>query len=184
MTTSPSDPFNNADMTLREARVKLRELAMADGHKCPVCTQFTKVYKRRITTSMARDLILIYRIAGDGKWFHMPTLVQHEGGDVTKLRYWGLIEEEQGHHREDGSPRTGYWRITTQGIDFAQGNIAVAKYAHVFDGRCLKLSSGPVGIRACLGARFDYNELMGLAAGATGSPGILGGHTARGAGVT
>lgn len=157
----------NDNMTVGAARDKLRALAMEDGHKCPVCTQFTKVYKRSITTTMARDLILMRRIAGDGAWFHMPTLVGHEGGDVTKLRYWGLIEMEEGHHREDGSPRHGHWRITLKGIQFVDRETHVAKYAHVFDGRCLKLSGGPVMIGACLGKRFDYNELMGLAAGVT-----------------
>lgn len=170
--TSRSDlrEFND-EMTVKQARDKLRVLAMAEGHKCPVCTQLTKVYKRKLNYVPAAVLITLYRVHGQ-EWAHVPSIVRahlpslaHQGGYATLSGYWGLVEEETEIKRDDGG-RAGYWRVTEKGVAFIRREVYVPKYAYIFDGRCLKLDGGPVYIGACLGTKFDYNELMGELAGA------------------
>lgn len=146
-------------MPLFEARSKLREL-VDDGHECPCCRQFAKVYRRRIHASMAAGLIAFYR-AYDLAWGYVPDVLPTDrlSADFPKLRYWRLIEEEL-EERDDGSSRTGRWRVLPYGAAFVAGRVSVPKYARVYDGRCLGLVGDPVTIRDALGKRFDYAELM------------------------
>lgn len=147
------------DMTLGEARDLLRKL-VDEGHKCPCCTQFAKVYRRTIHAAMARDLIASYRMYGSGVFFDLTTVTGKRGtGDFTKLRYWGLVEQEEGH-REDGSTRVGRWRITPAGEAWLYARTTVTKYARLYDGRCLSLVGDQVNIKDALGKKFDYTELM------------------------
>jgi hypothetical protein len=141
---------------LGEAREWLRERA-DDGASCPCCTQFAKVYRRKIHATMARELILVYRHAGLGV-FDLPPLVPNSG-DLPKTRFWGLLARVDGV-REDGSRRVGLWRVTDAGQQFVLMRLAVPKYARIYDGRCLGLVGAPVTIRDCLGSRFNYDELM------------------------
>lgn len=147
------------DITIVQAREWLR-VRVDDGVKCPCCTQFAKVYRRRIHTTMARDLITAYRNTGHD-WFHLPTLLggRHQG-DFPKLAHWGLIVEMPAV-REDGSSRAGWWCVTEDGRRFALGQTRVPKYARIYDGRLLGLdATETVSIRDALGDRFDYDELM------------------------
>jgi hypothetical protein len=156
------------DMTLEQARDELRKLA-DEGHKCPCCTQFTKVYRRKIHASMAHALILMYRLdqtlPDDNKWIAIADILEHrQVADAAKLKYWGLIEEEDAV-REDGSGRTGHWRLTDLGRRFVRGNALVNKYVRIFNGRKLhdrtqEEMGGPVTIHDCLGKRFNYRDLM------------------------
>lgn len=154
----------NDDMTLQEARDKLREL-IEDGEKCPCCTQFAKVYKRKIHASMASALLAIYRASRATRGNEMPfieiskILPHKQVADAAKLRYWGLIQEEPSV-RSDGSERTGFWRITQRGVEFARNRSQEPKYAKLYDGRCLGFDGGVVTIKDALGKKFDYGELM------------------------
>lgn len=144
------------DMPLGEARAELR-LLVDDGHRCPLCTQFAKVYKRKLNSRMARALIAMYRAGGAHTYVHLPT-VAGDGCEGGKLRYWGLVSEEA-ERRDDGG-RTGWWTITPTGVRFLHGQATVEKYAHIYDGRCLRLSGPPTTIQQALGTRFNYHELM------------------------
>lgn len=129
-----------------------------DGARCPVCTQFAKVYRRKITSPMARGLIKQFRLVG-GEYAHSATLVSSETHEFSQLSWWGLIEEMP-ERREDGG-RAGWWRITQRGQAFVQNAINVEKYAHIYDGRVLGLDgSEVVSIKDALGTKFDYYELM------------------------
>jgi hypothetical protein len=150
--------------TLSEARGWLRE-RVDDGAHCPCCTQFAKVYRRKLNSAMAYALILMYRHGGDEDgWCYVPDLLirrTNRGGDEAKARYWGLIEEPPDAMREDGSTRVGTWRLTADGAAFVRGELKVAKYARVYDGRCLGLDDAQlVDITDALGKRFNYRELM------------------------
>ena len=148
----------NDTMTLGAARDELREL-IEDGHQCPCCTQFAKVYRRKIHTSMASALIRIYR-ARQYEWVTVADILTHRQiADVAKLEYWGLIERQIGE-RDDGSKRVGIWRMTGIGREFVQLRTSVHKYARIYDGRCLGMTGEPVTIRDCLGGSFNYEELM------------------------
>lgn len=146
----------DSSMTLGEARDLLRTL-VPKGHECPCCRQFAKVYRRKIHSRMAYDLIRIWRTEPDG-WFHMPTVLGINGGDTAKLVYWGMMEEES-ERREDGG-RAGWWRLTDDGRAFANNVVRVPKYALIYDGRCIGLRGEPTSIIDALGDKFDYRELM------------------------
>lgn len=152
MTFTP--PFTG-NMTLDEAQERLREL-VTDGHKCPLCTQFAKVYRRKIHAGMAALLIRMYRNAGLG-WVYLPD-VRQDSRDGTGLAWWGLIEEEKAL-RPDGG-RVGWWKVTLLGEEFALNQQTVPKYANIYDGRCLGHEGAEVTIRDCLGTKFNYDELM------------------------
>lgn len=148
-------------MTLAEARAELREL-VDDGARCPCCTQFAKVYRRKITSTMARLLIRLWIEAGR-EWAHMPTVTSRastsaSSGDPAKLRYWGLLEEAD-VERDDGG-RAGWWRITDDGEAYVRAALRVRKYARVYDGRCLGHDGDLVDIVDALGDRFNYRDLM------------------------
>lgn len=150
------------EMSLQEAKDWLR-VRVDDGAKCPCCTQFAKLYRRKINSTMARALILIYRNGGGSRFVHIPSLravlAPHHSNEEPKLRYWDLLEEEQ-TVRPDGG-RAGWWRVTDLGARWVLGAATVPKYARIYDGRCLRVEGDQVTIRDALGDRFDYRELMG-----------------------
>lgn len=141
---------------LEHARQWLQD-RLDDGEHCPCCTQFAKVYKRKINAAMALVLLEMLRAGGEGEYVHLPTI--RVGGDTAKLAYWGLIEEDEAT-REDGSKRTGWWRVTPLGVRYARNQVTLPKYARVFDSQCLGLVGDPVGITDALGTKFNYADLM------------------------
>jgi hypothetical protein len=128
-----------------------------EGVRCPACSQFAKVYRRKINSGMARSLIAMYR-AGGTNFIHLATSIGSRSREEGKLRYWGLVEE-QTDARPDGG-RAGFWRITHTGELFVLGKLLMPQYAEVYNGECLGLGGDLVGIRQALGDGFDYSELM------------------------
>jgi hypothetical protein len=70
--------------TLAEAQDWLRE-RLPDGAKCPCCTQFAKVYRRKINSAMAWQLIEAWRRCGQQE-FHVRELGFRGGG--AELAWW------------------------------------------------------------------------------------------------
>ena len=145
--------------TIGEGRDWLRERREV-GAECPLCHQLAKVYRRTITSAMARALALIWHEGGWGSrlYVHVPSVDPARGGDVAKLEHWGLLEEER-TVRTDGG-RAGYWRVTRKGEDWLNGSVSVPKYARMYDGRLLSLTGPAWTVFEALGKRFDYRELM------------------------
>lgn len=145
-----------SNTTLIQLKVWLRKKA-EDGARCPVCDQNVKIYRRKLNSGMARSLIRMYR-AGGLDFIHLPTTVGSRSREEGKLRYWGLVEEEQ-VLRPDGG-RAGYWRVTPMGELFVLGKITVWSHARVYNGKCLGLNGNQITIKDALGSQFDYAELM------------------------
>jgi hypothetical protein len=152
------------EMTLAEARDQLRGL-VNEGHHCPLCTQYAKVYRRNMSSSAARTLILLYRF-GEDEYIELGPLLQTHApalagrGESTHGHWWKLMEQPP-DLREDGARGNGLWRITPLGVEFVCRRRRVPKYARIYDGRCLGYRGAAVSITQCLGQRFDYRELMG-----------------------
>jgi hypothetical protein len=146
----------NPDMTLKEAQDILRTL-LDEGHKCPCCTQMAKIYRRKVNSTMARTLITMYRAGADAKYVHTPSL-PGDTHEASQLAWWGLAIEER-VRRPDGG-RAGWWHLTSAGVGFVEGRTTVPKYARIYDSRCLGLDGEHVDIRAALGDKFNYDELM------------------------
>lgn len=155
------------DMTVAEARATLKAVEDIDGHSCPVCGQYAKVYNRSINSRQARAAIAMWR-TNERDWVHVPTIAG-DGCEIGKLRYWGLVEG-QGRH-------TGIWRLTELGERWVRNLVAVPRYAEIYDGECRRLHGPNRGIRDALGNRFSYRELMGLNATPDVPPGLQDANT-------
>jgi hypothetical protein len=142
--------------SLLEAREYVR-MNRDEGVECPCCGQLAKVYRRTINAGMARTLIEAYRADLARGFIHTPSL-PCDSHEASQLSWWGLLEEEL-VRRPDGG-RAGYWRVTDRGVAFVRGAAQVPKYALIYDGDVLGTAGDLVGIRYCLGKRFDYGELM------------------------
>lgn len=163
----------NPAATLGEAREWLMQ-HRDDGAYCPCCGQFAKVYRRKLSSSMAYALVLIDRFFRETPhgWLHVPSYLTENvpakcgatfrGGDWAKLAYWGLLREQNRGdvHSIAGGPRAGYHRITDRGKLFVRGKIVVPKYVFVYDGEPMGFSEETTSIDDALGSRFDYQELM------------------------
>lgn len=135
---------------LGEAREWLREQVRDDGAKCPCCSQFAKVYRRKLNSGMARSLIRMYLVGGRG-WVNITTDIPARSREEGKLPYWELAEPHE---------IRGIWRVTELGERWVKDMAEVPRHAEVYDGRCLRLLGDPIRIREALGAKFDYDELM------------------------
>jgi hypothetical protein len=147
------------DMTLAEARDLLRTL-VTDGHTCPCCQQMAKVYRRRVNSGMARELLAMYRTAGVGHWVHVRDVERSAGGgEVAKMRHWGLVQPMPAR-RDDGG-HAGYWRVTPHGEAWLSGQCRIPKYALLYNSRLLRLDdTQTVTISDALGEPFDLRDLM------------------------
>jgi hypothetical protein len=130
---------------------------------CPCCEQTVKSYRRKISGSTARALIIISKnIEGE---FHLEDTLKNLNllaecrSDFPKLRYWGLIAQLQGK-REDGSSRNGHYRITEAGKMFIRNKHSIQKYMHIYNNEPFKASGEHMYITDCLGEKFSYEELI------------------------
>jgi hypothetical protein len=155
--------------TLEEAKRWLRE-RFSEGADCPCCNQFVKLYKRKLNGSMSLALIYIYKYFESNpaeQWLHVPSYLSRiisgatvRGGDWSKLRYWGLIEDQKGT-RDDGSERVGNYRITEEGKKFVQGLTRVPRHVFLYNQEPVKRrDEETTSIQESLGEDFNYNELM------------------------
>ncbi len=142
---------------------------LRNGVSCPCCNQYCKLYKRKLNATMALALVMIYthfKQHPHHTWLHVSAFlvkVKHDstiaGGDVVKLRYWGLLERAAGD-RDDGSDRVGRYKITAIGNQFVEGKIAVPRYVYLYNQRLFRLSEEMTTIQEALGDRFNYGDLM------------------------
>jgi hypothetical protein len=72
------------------------------------------------------------------------------------MRYWELIEEST-ERRDDGG-RSGWWRITRSGSEFALGRSLIVRTAHVFDNEVLRYDGPEISIEEA--GRFNLADLL------------------------
>jgi len=148
---------------MRAALAKLRGHVSAqvdEGTTCPCCNQYVKRYKRALNSTMARWLIWLVRTSKDtpGGWVDIKRCPVR-GGDYAKLMHWGMVTQAQA---DDGANRSGMWRPTEQGIQFAYSALRVPSHVFLLTGEVDGWATTTTDIREALGKRFDYLELMGL----------------------
>jgi hypothetical protein len=149
--------------TLAEAQQAMLG-GMDKGTYCPCCGRYAKVYRRKLTSAMARDLIYFYRHSVENPgWFHALTVLNDfrvQRSDYDKLVHWGFLEKK-GEAKEDGNPSSGYFRITQRGCDFVEGRLRVPSHIQVFHKEFYGYAvGGTVSIREALENHFNYDELM------------------------
>jgi hypothetical protein len=155
--------------SLQDAQLWVKN-QLANGVQCPCCAQYARIYKRKLHGSMVAALILIYN------WFkqhpnatslHIPSFLaqqgrpfggQFAGGDVVKLRFWGLIERVVPDQTKRGW--VGRYRITPLGRRFVEGKQEVPRYVFLYNQVLLRSSTETTNIRAVLDGKFSYTSLM------------------------
>ena len=164
---TPPESFDIPDASLEQAKEWLRERFKKKGAHCPCCRRFVKLYPRPISSDMARGAIALYskhRELGWDQWLHIPTIMNEAcpSNMGSLLRFWDLIEP-QGGVRDDGSSRTGFYRMTTAGRGFVEGTHRVVRHMFIYNQRLLRRGSpdDTVSIWDCLKNKFNYDELMG-----------------------
>lgn len=166
--------MSNDNLTIKEAKDLMRP-KLRTGCVCPACGQPVKLYKRPLTSSMAYGLILIYNQLKNHQFTHslhlenffadIPGLPASIRGDVPKLRFWGLIEQDDMPTRERrGNPNNGCYHITKSGIAFVEDNLAVQSHVLIYNNKFYGFpkDSGAVTIKEALKNKFNYEEVVKL----------------------
>ena len=136
------------------------------GCTCPACGQNVKLYRRKLNSSMAYGLIILYRLhkeKGFDKGIKMNTEVAKlkipsSNIEYSKLAYWGLIEEEE--NTDKTKKNSGMWKITTHGKKFVNKEVSIPKYVFIYNGIVKGFSEDKTTISNSLGDKFNYTELM------------------------
>jgi len=151
--------------SLQIAKDKVQD-NLAEGSKCECCGQTAKLYRRRITGSMAVCLLAVHRKSHDyihvAKYLRtVPQLknIALGGGDFAKLRFWGLIEEKPGD-RDDGCKHNGFFRITDTGISFVTGQLKIQSHILVYNNVLKSFDGDLINFTEAFGNKFNYDELM------------------------
>jgi hypothetical protein len=145
--------------TLREIKEYLKSNYKV-GCKCPACNQNVKLHPRKLNSSMAFGLVILYklqRIGGVKMNEEIAKLkIPSSNIEYAKLAYWKLAEEVQGLKGK----RSGHWKITKLGIDFVRGDKTVSKTAYVYNNNCYGLSPDQVTLDKAFGTKFKYHDLL------------------------
>lgn len=145
------------NMTIGEARAALETVMYDEGAECPCCTQFVKVYRRKVNAPMANALIAQYREAGK-RMIHTRDIWLRFSKEAAQLSWWGLIRHDA-ERRADGG-QSGWWAVTDEGERFIRGEVMVPKYAVIYDGRVLDFEGDQISITDALGTPFEFRSLM------------------------
>jgi len=109
---------------------------------CPTCGRKAKEYKRRLTSSLCMALIEIlkyYRYTENIElldYFHIDDIFKDKQKlkvDFPKLQYWDLIEAKGKMVKGKFVKNYGYYRISENGLKFAQREVAVPLFAMVYN---------------------------------------------------
>lgn len=129
---------------------------------CPCCKRHAQLYKRSITSTMARQLLEAYELGGSWQYIHVKELAKgrSSAGDFTKLKHWNLIKPKEHNEGDDGKKTIGMWMLTPAATHFIAGTTDMPKYLYIFDDRVLQFSEEKVLFRDCLDEPFDYKDLQ------------------------
>jgi hypothetical protein len=159
--------------TLQEARRNLRAAMQQKGElpHCPCCDQVAKIYRRSINSNMAEALVVLYRYCKANpqeEWIDVPSILRANprryggtgewGGDYAKLRFWNILQPMDAL-RADGSNRSGKWKLTYLGKQFAKAEIRLPKYTWVYNNENLERECDEfITIRGV--QHFNYEEMI------------------------
>jgi hypothetical protein len=131
------------------------------GCICPCCNRLVKVYKRKLNSGMAQELINLYYLSRNDEqteFYHHTKFAKVSGGELSKLTHWGLVSEKE--NNEEDKKTSGFWGITEKGIRFVENKVEVEKYIYLLDAELIGYSSDTTNIVESLGNKFNYPELM------------------------
>lgn len=154
--------------TLADAKEKtMRDARRSEGTRCPCCTKYVKVYRRKFNSGMARTMVYAYRHFRDHNDFidiahymlkQLPNIVP---SDYGKLCWWGLLERSP----EEPDPKkksSGMYRMTEKGRRFVEKQITIPSHAIEYRSQVEEFDGEQIDIVEALGEdnQFHYQELM------------------------
>ena len=133
------------------------------GFRCKCCGQYCKIYTRKINSSMAAVLLLLWKHAKTD-YIHVENFLKsinkaHLRADFHKLVWWTLLERKK-ELREDSSPRNGFYKITGRGMAFAANALTVPKAVKIYNNQFQGFEGEEINILDALGTKFSYADLM------------------------
>lgn len=155
--------------TLEQAKEVLKkELReqLDKGAHCSVCTQYTRMYKKRISSTAVLMMIRLYWLEQntDEPYHHLNELMNGLSisgcGDFATTRFWGLVEEMP--NDDSKKKASGMWALTELGKEFVQKEARVLSHARTFNAKCYGLTGEYIDVVEALKGKFDYSELMGF----------------------
>ena len=154
--------MRNNLMTMLNEGIEWVNTNKNNGCICPCCGQIAKTYKRKLNSGMAVELINLYKLSknSNDQWHHHSAFASVKGGEISKLLYWGLVEEMSKDSEQAKTKTSGYWSITQKGKMFVTRKIMVEKHIYVFDTKLLGFSDEYTDIVDSLGSKFNYQELI------------------------
>ena len=176
-TPVPAAPTAQPEVTLAEARRRYWETIDDQMTTCPVCERTTKRYPRILSAGMLCGFMMLLRLTRElttpenlEGWINLKTEVTDglpvqsvevisafTKLEVQKLRHWGLIECRPGTDGE--GHKSGIWRITQAGFDFAASRSSVPLYCYEYDGEAHGMSEERTEI-SHVWPRFNFAEIM------------------------
>ena len=151
--------------TLTQAKQDL-EAKLDEGTVCPCCGKYTRRYRRKFNSSMARSLIWLYRESTengmhDPRWVDVPNTAPKwllRTNQLPTVRWWGFIERRPADNEQKHS---GLWRPTKTGIGFVKRAHFAASAVVTYNGEPVRFEGDSILIDDALGRNFSYVELMG-----------------------
>ena len=149
--------------TLEEAKQYLRDM-LEKGAICPCCHQYTKMYKKRLSSTATLMMIRLYNLEeADGeKYHHLNDLMRGYSisgcGDFATTRFWGLVEEMP--NDDPKKKASGMWSLTETGKSFVLGRARFKSHAKIYNAKCYGLVGEYMGVKEALREKFNYEELM------------------------
>lgn len=145
---------------------------MAKGCTCPVCNQNVKLQKYSISAETAKCLLTLYKLNKkypEKKWFHVAKDIKISitvSGSFAKMRYWGLIEQQEKSENVTHKKTSGMWCITDKGIDFVLMKIKISKFIKTYNQKFYGFAEvksekdKDVSISDTLSTKFNYQDLL------------------------
>ena len=149
--------YDGKDMRINNVVLKLRDWLkehFKSGAECPVCRRLVHCYKRKLTVSIVRQLVKLYKKGGG--WHNKDSWADTNISVYAHPRQWGLIEKKISDSEKKKS--SGMWRITQKGIDFVEGRIAIPDAIFVYLNEVQGVSETRVKIAEVI-ENFDYSKI-------------------------
>ena len=134
-----------------------KEIMAKGWAKCPTCGKKSKQYKRRLTPMMCAALIEVlkyYRhnpnVQDTLEYFNIHDLFKDNPllkVDFSKLQYWDLIEAKAYMNRKKLVKVRNQYRISENGIKFAQREVAIPTIAIVVHNQVCAHVLGPDSVK-------------------------------------
>lgn len=150
-------PPTSDTRSVAAARLELADRIL-EGATCPCCDRPVRAYRWSMYATAVRTLAGLYRAGGTTEFVHVNDVKGKGQGDGTRLRGWGLAEEEP-DRRPDGG-KSGWWRVTELGEGYLHGEAAIPRYLYAYNRRVLRAGGEPQTIEAALGKAFDFDLMM------------------------